>query len=64
MFDHKIYYSNGGFGPPPGGDRVGLGEIAFAAVPEPSTALLGGIALLFPPRRRAGSLRFAYALNI
>jgi hypothetical protein len=53
MFDHKIYYSNGGFGPPPGGDRVGLGEIAFAAVPEPSTALLGGIALLFPARRRA-----------
>ena len=45
------YFSGGGFGPPPGGDRVGLGEIAFA-VPEPSTALLGGIALLGLARRR------------
>ena len=48
------YYSNGGFGPPPGGDRVGLGEIAFAVIPEPSTALLGGVALFgFLRRRRA-----------
>ncbi len=34
-----------------GGDRVGLGEVAFA-VPEPSTALLGGVALLGLLRRR------------
>ena len=47
------YYSNGGNGPPPGGDRVGLGEIAFEAIPEPSAALLsGGIALLGLLRRR------------
>lgn len=46
------YFSNGGFGPPPGGDRVGLGEIAFEAIPEPSTALLSGVALLGLMRRR------------
>ncbi len=47
------YFSNGGFGPPAGGDRVGLGEIAFAVpVPEPSTAFLGGVALLGLLRRR------------
>lgn len=46
------YYSGGGFGPPPGGDRVGLNEISFEAIPEPSTALLGGIALLGLMRRR------------
>ena len=34
-----------------GGDRVGLGEVAFA-VPEPSTALLGGLAFLGLLRRR------------
>lgn len=46
------YYSNGGFGPPAGGDRVGLNEIAFEAIPEPSSALLGGVALLGLLRRR------------
>ena len=46
------YYSGGGFGPPAGGDRVGLGEIAFEAIPEPSTALLGGVALHGLLRRR------------
>ena len=46
------YYSGGGLGPPAGGDRVGLGEIAFEAIPEPSTALLGGVALLGLLRRR------------
>lgn len=46
------YYSGGGLGPPAGGDRVGLGEIAFEAIPEPSTALLGGVALLGLIRRR------------
>ena len=35
-----------------GGDRIGLGEIAFEAVPEPSTALLGSAALLGLLRRR------------
>ncbi len=35
-----------------GGDRVGLGEIAFEAIPEPSSALLGGVALLGLMRRR------------
>ena len=37
------FYSGGGFGPPPGGDRVGAGELAFA-IPEPAMPLLGGIA--------------------
>ncbi len=38
----------------PGGDRVGLGEVAFAMVPEPSSALLGcaALALLVHRRRR------------
>jgi hypothetical protein len=35
-----------------GGDRVGLSEIAFAVVPEPSSALLGGAAGLLLLRRR------------
>lgn len=35
-----------------GGDRVGMGEIRFVAVPEPSTALLGGLALLALVRRK------------
>ena len=38
-----------------GGDRVGLGEVAFA-VPEPSTALLGGLAMVGLLRRRRASL--------
>lgn len=40
---------------PPGGDRVGLGEVAFAVpVPEPSSALLGllGLGALALRRRR------------
>lgn len=40
------FFSNGGFGPPPGGDRVGLGEIAFQAVPEPSTWFLMATGLI------------------
>ncbi|MDA7888721.1 PEP-CTERM sorting domain-containing protein [Akkermansiaceae bacterium] len=38
----------------PGGDRVGLGEVKFIgdAIPEPSTSLLGGLALLGLLRRR------------
>jgi len=35
-----------------GGDRVGLGEVAFVLIPEPSSALLGGVALLGLLRRR------------
>lgn len=35
----------------PGGDRVGLGEIAFAAVPEPSSLLLAAAALPLLLRR-------------
>lgn len=35
-----------------GGDRLGLGEVKFVAIPEPSTALLGGVALLGLLRRR------------
>lgn len=37
-----------------GGDRLGIGEIAFAVIPEPSSAILGllaGSALLFRRRR-------------
>lgn len=39
-------------GPIAGGDRVGLGEVAFATIPEPSTALLGCAALGLLLRRR------------
>lgn len=41
-------------GTSPGGDRIGLGEIKFIgdAVPEPSTALLGSLAMLGLLRRR------------
>lgn len=35
-----------------GGDRVGAGEIAFAAVPEPAAAALAGVAGLMALRRR------------
>lgn len=35
-----------------GGDRLGLGEVKFVAVPEPSTTLLGGLALLGLIRRK------------
>jgi hypothetical protein len=37
---------------PPGGDRVGLGEIAFEVVPEPSGALLLLVGLIAFVRRR------------
>lgn len=40
------------FGGAPGGDRLGMGEIRFIAVPEPSTALLGSLALLGLIRRK------------
>ena len=36
---------------PPGGDRVGFGEVAFA-IPEPSATLLGLLGGLFLLRRR------------
>jgi len=53
MTVHSNYFSNGGFGPPAGGDRVGLGEVAFS-IPEPSSVLLGflGLAGLAFRRRR------------
>lgn len=41
-----------GVGQPAGGDRAGLGELRFVAVPEPSTVLLGGLALLGLARRK------------
>ena len=34
------FYSNGGDGPPPGGDRVGLGEVAFEIVAPPTGPLI------------------------
>ena len=46
------YWSNAGQGPPPGGDRVGLGEIAFAVVPEPASVLLSAMAGIGLMRRR------------
>ena len=36
----------------PGGDRVGLGEVAFEQIPEPSSALLGLLGLSFLMRRK------------
>ncbi len=53
MTVHSTHISNGGNGPPAGGDRVGLGEVAFS-VPEPSSVLLGflGLAGLAFRRRR------------
>ncbi|MGC6565188.1 MAG: PEP-CTERM sorting domain-containing protein [Akkermansiaceae bacterium] len=41
-----------GNGPDAGGDRVGLGEVSFSAVPEPTTGLLGLLGLAFVMRRR------------
>lgn len=35
-----------------GGDRLGLGEVKFVAIPEPSTSLLAGLAGLALLRRR------------
>lgn len=54
MTVHSTYITNGGNGPPAGGDRVGLGEVAFS-VPEPSAILLGflGLAGLTLRRRRS-----------
>ncbi|MFT5109719.1 MAG: MYXO-CTERM domain-containing protein [Pseudoalteromonas tetraodonis] len=48
------HITNGGSGPPAGGDRVGLGEISFGgAIPEPSVPLLGLVGLAgFALRRR------------
>ncbi len=43
---------NGSGGETPGGDRVGVGEVAFAQIPEPSVSLLGGLALFGLARRR------------
>jgi hypothetical protein len=37
------HITNGGLGPPAGGDRVGLGEVSFS-IPEPSISLLGLLA--------------------
>ncbi|MFP6864412.1 MAG: hypothetical protein VCA35_00615, partial [Roseibacillus sp.] len=34
------FYSNGGDGPPPGGDRVGLGEVAFEIVASTTDPLI------------------------
>ena len=42
------FYAYGGSGPPGGGDRVGLGEVAFAdAVPNPHPILVVQAALDF-----------------
>ncbi|MES2706847.1 MAG: hypothetical protein V4726_09620 [Verrucomicrobiota bacterium] len=35
-----------------GGDRVGMGEIAFAAIPEPAAAVMAGLTGLLAFRRR------------
>jgi hypothetical protein len=40
------------FGGPAGGDRVGMGEVRFVAIPEPSSAILGSLALIGLLRRR------------
>ncbi|MGB0993412.1 MAG: PEP-CTERM sorting domain-containing protein [Akkermansiaceae bacterium] len=45
----------GGFQPVAGGDRVGLGEVAFEQVPEPSSSLLAlsASAMLLLRRKRS-----------
>jgi hypothetical protein len=37
----------------PGGDRVGLGEIAFEVIPEPATVVLLAIGVMAIFRRRS-----------
>jgi len=46
-----------GTGSGSGGDRVGLAEVRFTQVPEPATALLGGLGLLAMLRRRRSRSR-------
>lgn len=51
----NLFVAPGNVAPNAGGDRVGLGEVAFAVVPEPSAFLLGAIGLLAIFRRRSRS---------
>lgn len=49
----NFFVAPGNVAPDNGGDRVGLGEVSFSAIPEPSTGLLGllGLGLAFRRRR-------------
>lgn len=50
--DNWFNDATGGTADPPGGDRVGLGEVAFEVIPEPSAGLFGALGLLLILRRR------------
>ncbi len=48
----NFFVDPGNVAPDAGGDRAGLGEVSFSAVPEPSTGLLGLLGLGLALRRR------------
>lgn len=48
----NFFVAPGTIVPDRGGDRVGLGEVSFSAIPEPSTGLLGLLGLGLAIRRR------------
>ncbi|MFN0126816.1 MAG: PEP-CTERM sorting domain-containing protein [Verrucomicrobiales bacterium] len=51
----NYFVAPGDIAPNNGGDRVGMGEVAFRVIPEPSTALLSALAGLGLLRRRRRS---------
>jgi hypothetical protein len=53
--NHFVAPGDGSGGETPGGDRVGLGEVAFAVIPEPSTPFLAAFSFGFALLRRSRS---------